>query len=119
MTAVAHLPTAPRRTTHTAVYRRNKVLKEVGFWGLLGLFVIFAAFPVYWMFITPFKQVNDLYNLQNDPFVFKLAPTPDQVRDLFQHPPYAQSLPNPVQGGPPLPAVPVLICVPAAHVLAR
>src|SRR5712691_4457687 len=118
-TTIAHVPTAPRRTTHTAAHRRNKVLKEVGFWGLLGLFVLFAAFPVYWMFITAFKQVNDLYNLQNDPFVFNLAPTLDQVRYLFEHTPYAQWLRNTVEVGLLVVAVTVLICVPAAYVLAR
>jgi len=87
-TAAAHIPTAPRRSTHSAQYRRNRVLKEVGFWSLLLVFVIFSAFPVYWMFVTAFKQVNDLYNLQNDPFVFNLAPTLDQVRYLFEHTPY-------------------------------
>jgi len=118
-TSVAHVPTAPRRTTHTSAYRRNKVLKELGFWGLLGLFIIFAAFPVYWMFITAFKQVNDLYNLQNDPFVFNLAPTLDQVRYLFEHTPYAQWLRNTVEVGLLVVAVTVIICVPAAYVLAR
>src|SRR6266851_2624342 len=96
---IAHIPTAPRRTTHTAAYRRNKVLKELGFWALLGVFLIFAAFPVYWMFITAFKQVNDLYNLQNNPFVFNLAPTLDQVRYLFEHTPYAQWLRNTLEVG--------------------
>jgi len=118
-TTIAHLPTTPRRTTHNAAYRRNKVAKEVGFWALLGLFLIFAAFPVYWMFITAFKQVNDLYNLQNDPFVFNLAPTLDQVRYLFEHTPYAQWLRNTVEVGLLVVAVTVIICVPAAYVLAR
>src|SRR5438552_11789897 len=118
-TTIAHLPTTPRRTTHNAAYRRNKIAKEVGFWALLGVFLLFAAFPVYWMFITAFKQVNDLYNLQNDPFVFNLAPTLDHVRYLFELTPYAQWLRNTVEVGPLVVAVTVLICVPAAYVLPR
>jgi len=118
-TADAHIPTAPRRSTHSAQYRRNRVLKEVGFWSLLLVFVIFAAFPVYWMFVTAFKQVNDLYNLQNDPFVFNLAPTLDQVRYLFEHTPYAQWLRNTVEVGALVVLVTVVICVPAAYVLSR
>ena len=118
-TTIAHVPAVPRRTRHTAAYRRNKLAKEVGFWALLGVFLLFAAFPVYWMFITAFKQVNDLYNLQNDPFVFNLAPTLDQVRYLFEHTPYAQWLRNTVEVGLLVVVVTVVICVPAAYVLAR
>jgi multiple sugar transport system permease protein len=118
-TTIAHVPTAPLRTRHSAAHRRNKVLKEIGFWGLLAVFIVFAAFPVYWMLITAFKQVNDLYNLQNDPFVFNLAPTLDQVRYLFEHTPYAQWLRNTVEVGALVVLVTVVICVPAAYVLSR
>jgi multiple sugar transport system permease protein len=119
MAAIAHPTAAPRRSTHSAAYRRNKVLKEIGFWALLALFVIFAAFPVYWMVITAFKQVNDLYNLQNNPFVFNLAPTLEQVQYLFQQTPYAQWLRNTVEVGALVVLVTVLICVPAAYALSR
>jgi multiple sugar transport system permease protein len=40
------------------------------FWIALSLFLLFAVFPVYWMFVTTFKQVNDLYNLENNPLFF-------------------------------------------------
>jgi multiple sugar transport system permease protein len=119
MATIAHPAAAPRRSRHSAAYRRNKVLKEIGFWALLGLFVIFAAFPVYWMVITAFKQVNDLYNLQNNPFVFNLAPTLEQVQYLFQQTPYAQWLRNTVEVGALVVLVTVLICVPAAYALSR
>ena len=117
--AGAHVAAAPHRTTHSAAHRRNKLLKEIGFWALLAVFVIFAAFPVYWMVVTAFKQVNDLYNLQNNPFVFNLAPTLDQVRYLFEHTPYAQWLRNTVEVGALVVLVTILICVPAAYALAR
>ena len=119
MTAIAHTPTAPRRTAHSAAYRRNKILKEVGFWLLLGLFIIFAAFPVYWMVITAFKQVNDLYNLQNNPFVFNLAPTLDQVRYLVDKTQYLAWVRNTLEVGLIVVIITILICVPAAYALAR
>jgi multiple sugar transport system permease protein len=104
---------------HSSAYRRRKVAKEIGFWALLSLFIIFAAFPVYWMVITAFKQVNDLYNLQNNPFVFNLAPTLEQVQYLFEQTPYAQWLRNTVEVGALVVLVTIVICVPAAYVLAR
>jgi len=118
-TAVTRIPTAPRRTHHTSAYRRNKVLKEVGFWALLSVFIVFAAFPVYWMFITAFKQVNDLYNLQNNPFVFNLAPTLDQVRYLIDNTQYLSWVRNTLEVGLLVVLVTLLICVPAAYALSR
>jgi multiple sugar transport system permease protein len=50
----------------------------------VGIFVLFAVFPVYWMFITTFKQNSDLYNLDGNPFWFNLAPTWHNV-DLLLH----------------------------------
>ncbi len=111
-------PTA-HQAHHSAAYRRKKIGKEVGFWALLSVFIVFAGFPVYWMLITAFKQVNDLYDLKNNPFVFNLAPTFDQVTYLFQHTPYAQWLVNTAEVGFFVVLITLLICVPAAYVLAR
>lgn len=104
---------------HSAAYRRRRVGKEIGFWALLGLFIVFAAFPVYWMLITAFKQVNDLYNLQNDPFVFNLAPTLDQVRYLIEKTQYLAWVRNTAEVGILVVLVTIAICVPAAYALAR
>ncbi len=111
-------PTA-HRAQHSASYRRRKIGKEIGFWALLSIFIVFAGFPVYWMFITAFKQVNDLYNLTNNPFVFNLAPTFDQVAYLFQHTPYATWLVNTAEVGFFVVLITLLICVPAAYALSR
>jgi multiple sugar transport system permease protein len=104
---------------HSAAYRRRKLGKEVGFWALLSVFIVFAAFPVYWMLITAFKQVNDLYNLQNDPFIFNLAPTLDQVRYLIDKTQYLAWVRNTAEVGVLVVLVTIVICVPAAYVLAR
>src|SRR5437763_14968324 len=119
MATMAHAVPVPRRTRHSAAHRRNRILKEIGFWALLAVFIVFAAFPVYWMVVTAFKQVNDLYNLQNNPFVFNLAPTFDQVRYLFEHTPYAQCLRNTVEVGALVALLTILLGVPAAYALAR
>src|SRR5260221_4125090 len=116
---MAAVTVAPPAARPSAAYRRRKIGREIAFWALLSVFIVCAAFPVYWMVVTAFKQVNDLYNLQNNPFIFNLAPTLDQVRYLFERTPYMQWLRNTVEVGALVVLVTVLICVPAAYVLAR
>ncbi len=50
---------------------------------VLTVFVVLLAFPFYWMVIATFKQNLDLYNFHNNPFLFNLKPTLDQLRLLF------------------------------------
>jgi len=61
-----------RRPMHSTAYRIRKLRGQILFWFVMALFIIFACFPVYWMFVTTFKEVNDLYNLQNNPLLFHL-----------------------------------------------
>ena len=111
--------TALHRPTHSAQYRRRKLRSSLLFALALIPFILFAAFPVYWMFVTAFKQVNDLYNLENNPILFHLAPTLDQVRYLFEHTLYVTWFINTVEVGGLVVLVTLLIAVPAAYVLAR
>jgi multiple sugar transport system permease protein len=105
--------------THAAAFRRRKLRNEILFWFVLSLFLIFAIFPVYWMFITTFKQVNDLYNLSNNPLFFNLAPTLDQVQYLFEKTDFFIWVRNTLEVGLAVVAITVVICVPAAYALAR
>lgn len=107
------------RSTHSAAFRRRRLRNNVLFWFVLSLFVIFAIFPVYWMFITTFKQVNDLYNLDNNPLFFNLAPTLDQVKYLFEQTDFTTWVRNTLEVGLAVVAITVVICVPAAYALAR
>jgi len=110
---------AQHRVTHSRAYRLRKLRGSIFFWFVLGLFIIFATFPVYWMFITTFKEVNDLYNLQNNPLLFHLPPTLDQVRYLFEQTNFAVWVQNTAEVGLTVVLITVLVCVPAAYVLAR
>src|SRR5205823_4383448 len=80
---------------------------------------LFACFPVYWMFVTTFKEVNDLYNLQNNPLLFHLPPTLEQVQYLFDKTNFATWVENTAEVGGAVVLITVLICVPAAYALAR
>lgn len=63
--------------------RRRRLIKY--FWTYVGLapFLIIAAFPAYWMFITTFKQDEDLYRPNNNPLWFNLPMTFQHVSYLF------------------------------------
>ena len=104
---------------HSTAYRLRRLRGSVLFWTALGLYIIFACFPVYWMFVTTFKQVNDLYNLDNNPLLFHLAPTLDQVRYLFERTNFVTWVQNTAEVGLAVVIITVLICVPAAYALSR
>ena len=118
-TIVPHISPTAHRAHHSAAYRWRKIRNETAFWALLSVFIVFAAFPVYWMFVTAFKQVNDLYNLQNNPFIFNLAPTLDQVRYLIDNTNYLNWIKNTLEVGLLVVLITLLICVPAAYALSR
>lgn len=50
---------------------------------ILTVFTVLLAFPFAWMAIASFKQNIDLYAMENNPFVFNMAPTLDHLRFLF------------------------------------
>lgn len=110
---------AQHRVTHSRAYRLRKLRGSIIFWFVLALFIVFATFPVYWMFVTTFKEVNDLYNLQNNPLLFHLPPTLDQVRYLFQNTNFSTWVQNTAEVGLAVVLITVVVCVPAAYVLAR
>jgi multiple sugar transport system permease protein len=110
---------ALHRPTHSTRYRLRHLRSNVLFGLALIPFVVFAFFPVYWMFLTAFKEVNDLYNLDNNPILFHLAPTLDQVTYLLEKTPYVTWFINTVEVGGLVVLVTLIICVPAAYVLAR
>ncbi len=110
---------AQHRVTHSTAYRVRKLRNQVLFWFVIALFIIFACFPVYWMFVTTFKEVNDLYNLQNNPLLFHLPPTLEQVQYLFEKTNFATWVENTAEVGGAVVLITVLICVPAAYALAR
>jgi len=107
------------RVAHSRAYQLRKLRGSILFWAALALFIIFASFPVYWMFVTTFKEVNDLYNLQNNPLLFHLPPTLDQVQYLFERTNFATWVENTGEVGLAVVLITVVVCVPAAYVLAR
>src|SRR5204862_3046533 len=108
-----------RRPTHSAAFRIKKLRNQILFWFVISLFVIFACFPVYWMFVTTFKEVNDLYNLQDNPLLFHLPPTLEHVQYLFDTTNFGTWVENTAAVGGDVGLITVILCVPAAKALAR
>ncbi len=112
---------------------------------VIMFFVIFSAFPFYWMLITSFKTDGDLYNPRNNPFVFnEVAPlgaaaqgtdgdedaetgfsllpaaaTFDNFVFLFNNTNYGRFVINSVIVGVAVVLITIVLAVPAAYSLAR
>ena len=88
-------------------------------WTVLGVFTLLLAFPFYWMLITSFKRTSDLYNLENNPFIFNAKPTLEHLRLLFRETLFLRWLGNTAFAGLLVVVITLLLAVPAAYALAR
>jgi multiple sugar transport system permease protein len=82
-------------------------------------FAVFAALPFAWMVFTIFKTNQDLYNGQNNPFLYNDPPTLDNVRLLVDQTNYTTFLWNTVIVAIGVVIMTVWIAVPAAYALTR
>lgn len=88
-------------------------------WPVVAAFATLLAFPFLWMAITSFKRTNDLYNLENNPFLFNERPTLAHWRLLFSETLYPRWLANTALVGVLVVLITILLAVPAAYSLAR
>jgi multiple sugar transport system permease protein len=102
-----------------AAARARKATAKAAKAAVLVFFVTFLAFPFYWMLITAFKANLDLYNPQNNPFLFNRAPTLRHLSVLFGDTQYLQWLLNTGFVGIVVVAITLLLAVPAGYALAR
>lgn len=86
---------------------------------VLTFFTVLLAFPFYWMVIATFKQNIDLYAMENNPFIFNLPPTLDNLRLLFTQTRFVLWLENTALVGMVVVAITLLLAIPAAYALAR
>ena len=94
-------------------------LSKLGHAAVLVAFCVVLAFPFYWMFITTFKRTSDLYNLENNPFIFNARPTLEHLRLLFEETQYLRWVGNTFLAGVLVVLITLLLAVPAAYALAR
>ena len=86
---------------------------------VLVFFVTFLAFPFYWMMITAFKANQDLYNTENNPYVFNSSPTLRHLAVLFEDTQFVQWLLNTGFVGIVVVVITLLLAVPAGYAPAR
>lgn len=86
---------------------------------VLTIFTVLLSFPFYWMVIATFKQNIDLYGMENNPFIFNLPPTLDNLKLLFTQTRFLLWMKNTVEVGGIVVAITLLLAVPAAYALAR
>ncbi len=97
----------------------RKTARRATLYGRLSAFVVFSAFPFYWMVIATFKRDHDLYAPANNPFVFNEPPTLDHLRTLLFDTHFLTYLGNTFRVGLAVSAITLLLAVPAAYSLAR
>jgi multiple sugar transport system permease protein len=93
--------------------------------GRVGLYLLAigasltAALPFVWGTITAFKEDADLYNSENNPFVFNLDPTGEHVSFLFTDTEFLTFAVNTLWVGLLVAALTLAVGLPAAYSLAR
>ena len=99
--------------------RQRGWLSKLGHAAVLVGFCVVLAFPFYWMFITSFKRTSDLYNLENNPFIFNAWPTLEHLYLLFNETQYLRWVGNTFLAGVLVVFITLMLAVPAAYALAR
>jgi multiple sugar transport system permease protein len=99
--------------------RARRIASKAAHTAVLIFFVTFLAFPFYWMVITAFKANQDLYNTQNNPYLFNSPPTLRHLSVLFEDTQYLQWLLNTGFVGVVVVIITLLLAVPAGYALAR
>ncbi len=97
----------------------RKMFRKGGLYGVLSVFVVFSAFPFYWMVIAMFKRDHDLFNPNNNPFLFNEPATSDHLRLLLSETHFLTYLMNTFVVGMAVVIITLAIAVPAAYSLAR
>ncbi len=97
----------------------QKALGRSALYFSVACFTFFAAFPFVWMGITTFKRILDLYNIHNNPFLFNLPPTLENLQLLFRETLFTRWVLNTVFVGTLVVIITLLAAVPAGYSLAR
>jgi multiple sugar transport system permease protein len=82
-------------------------------------FALFAALPFAWMILTVFKQNTDLYNPNNNPFLFHDPPTLDNITYLLEKTEFLTFVRNTLIVSVLVTIITLLGAVPAAYSLTR
>ncbi len=115
-TTVVDAERAERLRRHHA---RQHVLGRVGLYLLAVLAAVICAGPFLWSTVTATKLNADLYNPENNPFVYNQPPTFDHVRFLFTETTFPTFAWNTLWVGLLVVALTLALGLPAAYSIAR
>ncbi len=102
-----------------AAARRRHVSGRITLYTLAILAALVAAGPFVWAAITAFKQNQDLYKRDNNPFVFNMDPTMKHVDYLWNSTQFPTFVWNTLWVGGLVVAITLGLALPAAYSLAR
>lgn len=106
---------AALRRRHT----RRHVAARIGVYVAAITVAVLCAGPFLWSAITMFKQNRDLYNADNNPFLFNRPATPDHVTYLFTDTQFLTFAWNTLWVGVLVVLITLAFALPAAYALAR
>jgi multiple sugar transport system permease protein len=95
------------------------VWRRIGLYTAAVIAAIICAFPFVWSVITAFKLNADLYNRENNPFIFNRPATLDHVTFLFGNTAFGTFAWNTLWVGVLVVLITLLLALPAAYALAR
>ncbi len=93
--------------------------EKVTTYAVVGAFAVVLAFPFYWMTMTAFKSITDLFNTQHLPFWFNPSPTLSNFGYLFHQTHYVRWLENTTEIGLVVVVITLALSLPAGYALAR
>jgi multiple sugar transport system permease protein len=100
-------------------YARRHVLARIGVYVAAVLCALAFAGPFLWSAVTAAKLNADLYNPENNPFIFNEPPTLDHVRYLFTETAFPTFAWNTLWVGVLVVAITLALGLPAAYSIAR
>jgi multiple sugar transport system permease protein len=100
-------------------YARRHVAARIGVYLAAVLAALLCATPFLWSTVTAFKQNRDLYNPENNPFVFNRPATSDHVTYLFDSTAFGTFVWNTLWVGLLVVLITLVLGLPAAYALAR
>jgi multiple sugar transport system permease protein len=98
---------------------RRHVVARISLYCMVVLAAVIGAGPFLWSSITMFKANSDLYNADNNPFIYNVTPTIAHVTTLLTDTAFPTFLWNTVWVGIVVVAITLVLGLPAAYSLAR
>lgn len=95
----------------------NKKLKKLGHRLLLGLFLLIALFPIYWMLNTSLKPASEVYRM--DPTMWPETLTLANYKSILSNPEFLRSLGNSLVVAVVVVAFSIVVAFPAAYSVSR